>query len=443
MKVIFRHPLFIGSFFFLMQLGLILLICPEKTWLQSWLSLATHWDSEWYEAIATYGYINIDGPEHTGLLNANVVFFPGYPYLVRLCILFFGVKAKIALLVVSQTAALLFWWLFFHIVRHAQWFKQLAAAVLVMSFPTSWFFYTAYAESFFMLTCCLMLWLATERRWFASGFTGVLLTATRIIGLPALMAPLISTMYMQSRAYFQNKKQRVSVDDSFPQAAGPRNMNCQQTLHTLLKEWINPGFILIVGSFGCLGFLIYCAIQFDSWHLYFDMERIGWKGTADPMFLFKLPTWVPPPFGYSLDWAPPLPNNHAPFFVFKFFRMAAYSFSEMLVPLFLWYCIFYSIRMCKKSTELDLTSLTWYFAAILIFLFNCFSLSTRHYESMSRCLYPVWVLLIISDITHPQNVCLFRLSPTKLCCALVPILLILVGFWLQLLDRFFLGWWVA
>ena len=116
MRKLAKNPIILGLFAFLVQLSLILLICPEKTLLSAWLSLASHWDSEWYEAIAQYGYINTSFPQSSGLRSANVVFFPGYPYLARLLILLFGINAKAALLLVSQTATFLFWCLFFHII---------------------------------------------------------------------------------------------------------------------------------------------------------------------------------------------------------------------------------------------------------------------------------------------------------------------------------------
>jgi hypothetical protein len=151
--------------FFLTQFSIILCLCPEKTIRTSWLSLASHWDSEWYEAIANNGYLNLDGPAHSGLQNANVVFFPGYPYFARLLKVCFGLNTKAALLTISEGAALLFWCLFFHITRLAKRYQQLCAALLVGTFPTSWFLYMGYSESLFIFHCCLMLWFVTQKKW--------------------------------------------------------------------------------------------------------------------------------------------------------------------------------------------------------------------------------------------------------------------------------------
>ena len=419
-----RNSFFLGLLFFSVQLFVILLICPEKTWAQSWLSLASHWDSGWYEAIAQVGYLNDHGPLHTGAYSSNVVFFPGYPYLARAIILLGGVNAKVALLLVSQGATLLFWCLLFHILRNNPWREQWYAAMLIVSFPTSWFMFMGYSESLFILAACLMLWLATQKKWVLSGISAIVMTSTRLLGIPVLIAPLLSSMV----ASLSDFKALFRLD----------------LFQANLKNYKPYIWIAIVGSLGCIGFLIYCAVEFGSWNLYFDMERVGWGGTADPLFLFKLPTWLPPPFGYGLEWAPPLTNGYESLFMFKFFRMAAFSFSETLVPIFLWVFILYSILMLRKQHRFDQNSLTWYFAALLLFLLSCFSLSIRSYESMSRCLLPVWILLVMSDVIHPDKLFIFRLKQHALVKIMMPIVIVIsLGFWLQLLNRYFLGWWVA
>ena len=424
MRKLAKNPIILGLFAFLIQLSLILLICPEKTLSGAWFSLASHWDSEWYEAIAQYGYMNTSFPQSSGLRTANVVFFPGYPYLARFLILAFGIKAKVALLLVSQTATLLFWCLFFHIVRMVSWGKQLAATLLIALFPTSWFMFVGYSESVFMLSACLMLWAATERHWILSSMSGVVMTATRLIGLPVLIAPLLAFIITQF---------------------SPLKLRSQNNNNLLILKQLKPFVMLLFfGSLGCVLFLLYCLVAFRSWHLYFDMERFFWSGTADPLFLFKLPTWLPPPLGYSLDYAPPLNNSYAVFFPFQFFRVAAYTFSEALVPIFMWLFVFYLLGLLRKLKQIDQSSFTWFLAAFLVFLITCFSLSTRHYESMSRCLFPVWVFFVIGEVISPQILGFNFFKRFNLSSIGVTLyVLISGGFWLQLLNRYYLGWWVA
>lgn len=414
----------LGCTVFALQLLIILSLCPEKQWGDAWLSLASHWDSEWYKAIAQYGYINIDGPTHCGLQNANVVFFPGYPYIARLLVLALHIAPDVAVLLVSQTATLGCWCGLFFLLRACPLRKQGYAAVLILAFPTSWFMDMAYAESLFILSCGGMLWWASEQRWLRSGMAGVLMTATRLIGLPVVIAPFLSGFIL----HFSQLKLAVQ----------------QKNGDWIKQTFIRPYTLVTLGSLGCLGFFIYCANYFGSWHLYFDMERVHWSGTADPLFLFRLPTWVPPPWGYGLDRAPSLPNYWSQILRLDCFRIAAYTFSEILVPVFMWLNLGFLYRLMKQSRSLDQKSLTWFFAGLLVLLFTCFSLATRHYESMSRCLLPVWVLWVISDALHPQGLLFFRKQQTiyeqvAIGCGV----LISIGFWIELLNRFFLGWWVA
>lgn len=424
MKKTMQHPLVLGSLFFIIQLSMILSMCREIDMMQAWLSLASHWDSEWYAAIAQYGYINIDGPEHSGLLNANVVFFPAYPYLARILVLLCHIDAKLALLLVAQISAFFFWCFLFYILRHLSWQKQVYAAMLILAFPTSWFLFMGYSESLFIVCCCVVLMMMTKKRWVYSGLWGILLTATRLIGVPVLAAPLGAWMIMNA----------VRL---------PQQLRSTE-VGRMVKDMIPPGLMIPIGSLGCLCFLAYCAVHFGSWHLYFDMERIGWHGTADPLFLFKAPTWLPPPWGYPVDLAPALPNVWGRVFVFDVYRWAAYTFSECLVPIILWLELFFGVWLWKQRRHISETCLVWYVAGLLLFLLTCFSLSTRYYESMSRCLLPVWVVLIISDALNDHCSFLFRSSqPIIQRVIMMGLMVIGFGFWIQLLNRFLLGWWVA
>lgn len=410
-----------GSLVSILQLLIVLSISPEQNWVDAWYSLASRWDSEWYAAIAQYGYVNLDGPIHCGLKNANVVFFPGYPYLARGLVLTLHMEAKTALLVVSQSATWLFWGCLFHILRHLSWVKQFCAAGLILVFPSSWFLVMGYSESLFILACCLTVSWITEKQWLRSSMMGIVMTATRLIGLPVLATPLLSIFLLK----FSQIK--TILQDS--------------NRDWLRREIILPNLMLMFGTLGVLGFFTYCAHFFGSWHLYFDMERIHWSGNADPLFLFEMQTWLPPPWSSSLDMAPALPNVWSKILFFDFFRVAAYTFSEILVPCFMALSLVFIYKQLRARNE---KTLIWFVAGLLMLLFTCFSLATRHYESMSRCLLPVWVVWVISDALNEKQSLFFNgkrsvFQYTGLGC----FVLISLGFCLEMLNRFYLGWWVA
>ncbi len=422
MKIVQFRPLLLGSLIFFLNLGLILIIISGgRSFSSTWLSLASHWDSEWYEAIAQYGYINIDGPYKTGLRNANVVFFPGYPYLARSLINVLNINSKVALLIVSQFFTLFFWILVCNIIKEADWYKQVAVILLLAFFPTSWFFYTGYSESSFIFATVLSLWLFQNNKWILAGIIAAYMTSTRIIGTPVLIVPFLTIFILNS--------QKVVI---FWQ---------QNAIHRLINLFFKPSLIGIIGVCGVGGFLLYCQLKFGSWHLYFDMEKFGWHGEAYPYFIFKIQTWLPPPWGFGLDFAPIIPDKSGIFFGTKFFRLAAYTFSETLVPIFMWTSVIFSYFIFKNKKEIR--SLSYYLAMILILLFYCLSLYTRYYESMSRCLYSVWILLILSDISHSEGIFIFKLKKYNFFIFVGVLLFIMSCYWLQLLNRFNLGWWVA
>lgn len=423
MKRSLPNPYILGVFIFCTQLALIIVVSSHgKSLLNTWLSLANHWDSEWYAAIAKLGYINIDGPYNTGLQNANVVFFPGYPYLARILIKTFNLNPKIAILIVSQFFCMLFWIIFCKIITNATVYRQVIAILLVAFFPSNWFLYTAYAESTFIFTTIFAIWMFINNKWLTASIAAMFMTATRIIGVPILIAPMIATIYINRQKLY--------------------NFGKNEQFHEIFNILFKPTIFGFVGILGALGFFIYCQIEFNSWHLYFDMEEFGWKGKAYPLFLFKSTTWLPPPFGYDLDLAPILPNNYGKIFP-DFYRLAAYTLSETLVPVFIWLSLTYAFCLYLVRDKINVDSLLWFLSAMLVLFFSCLSLYTRYYESMSRCLYPVWILLILSDISHPNKVLLFKLSKNKLISISIILLVMSGGYWLQLLLRFNLGWWVA
>lgn len=344
------NPYLLGGIIFAIQLTLIIVcIIPNKSIIDAWLSLGTHWDSEWYAAIAKYGYINIDGPYNTGLQNANVVFFPGYPILARYVHKVFHIDSQLSLLIVSQFFCLCFWILVCKIINKDKLLEQICALILIAIFPTSWFFYMGYAESSFTFTVLLTIWLYTKEKWLLSSLAALFMTATRIIGMPVLIVPVLTTIIINIKKIYclwnANK------------------------IHEIFNILFKPTLIGFIGILGVIGFLGYCHLKFGSWHLYFDMEKYGWNGEAYLLFLFKKETWLPPPFSYNLDLAPALPNYFGEILP-KMFRLAAYTFSETLVPIFTWLMVIYTYVVCKCLKNINRESLAWFISAVLILIFS-------------------------------------------------------------------------
>ncbi len=149
---------------------------PDAGFWQSF-SLWNRWDTPHYLDLARHGYSN------HGDLGLFIVFFPGYPALIRILDLLVGDMLTSALLIsyVALCAACL------GLRRIAEHYlgpdAGLTSVWYLLIFPTAYFFHAAYTEALFM-ALLLWGWLALLRRdWFWVGLLGMGLSALRINGL--------------------------------------------------------------------------------------------------------------------------------------------------------------------------------------------------------------------------------------------------------------------
>ncbi len=151
------------------------------------------WDSIHYILIAENGYVTVAG------VMLNTAFFPLYPFLGFLVSLVLH-DATISLLLVSNIAfffALLF---FFKLVALDYDTEATRRAVLYLSIsPFSVFFVGIYTESLFFLFLVATWYYARTGEWYKAAAWGVLLTATRLIGL--IVIPALAWEYMKQRGW--------------------------------------------------------------------------------------------------------------------------------------------------------------------------------------------------------------------------------------------------
>ena len=148
----------------------------------------TRWDSGWYVNLAEAGYW--EPPTRVGQ-ETNHAFFPLYPGLVRVLVRTTGIETSLAGNVVSAAALLAALLLF------AEWTKRhfgeervVPAMLVLLAFPTSFFFASVYTEAL-ALALALAAVLSFERgRPLAGAVAGVLAGLTRITGL--VLAPYLA-----------------------------------------------------------------------------------------------------------------------------------------------------------------------------------------------------------------------------------------------------------
>lgn len=139
-----------------------------------------NFDGEHYLSISIFGYKNLEQ-----------AFFPVYPKLIS----FFAkpisydlisslVNSTLVGLIISNVSfllALIFLWELIRI----DYSKKIAyiTIILVLIFPTSFYFGAVYNESLFLLLTVLSFYFARKGNWFLAGVFGMTSSATRIFGL--------------------------------------------------------------------------------------------------------------------------------------------------------------------------------------------------------------------------------------------------------------------
>ena len=149
----------------------------SEPWLWSW----ANFDGEHFLSIARFGYQPL-----------TYFYFPVFPLLARFLGIALGEGAKIfSGLIVSNVSFLLaligFWKLI--LLDYKRDVAKLAI-VLLLLFPTSFYFGSYYSESIFLALVVWSFYFARTGKWILSGILGGVSTATRIIGaalLPALV----------------------------------------------------------------------------------------------------------------------------------------------------------------------------------------------------------------------------------------------------------------
>jgi hypothetical protein len=222
------------------------------------------WDGVWYRKIVEQGYWTPPDLHH-GYLG-SVGFFPGYPLFARCLKLLFHVQSAPALLLASQLACWGFWTylvLFFQRWRVPAGLAALGVG-MVLVHPASFFLVASYSESFFLMNLLGFLYWAQSSRPAArpaAALHGLLMTATRIVGVPLVIAPVIDACLCRS-------------DAPSGLAAGKKRLTA-------------PLLVGAGASLGCVLFFGYCQWQFGQWDLYQKTQAAGWGLHADYVGLFK------------------------------------------------------------------------------------------------------------------------------------------------------------
>lgn len=126
-------------------------------------------------------------------------FFPLYPNLIKWLTPYFFDRDLIAGLAISWLSFLLAIFFFYKLVL-LDFKDRIArrAVLLLLCFPSAFFFSTLYSESLFLLLILGSFYFARQEKWWVAGILGALASGTRVVGV-LLLPALLFEWYEQKR----------------------------------------------------------------------------------------------------------------------------------------------------------------------------------------------------------------------------------------------------
>lgn len=337
----------------------VLLIAPEGSFSDRYHTLIQH-DSYWFGNIVDHGYHSTVPPiDHKLMEVCNVAFFPAYPVLTMLLRYGLHIDTFNAMLIVAQTAAWGFWTYFFLFCN--RWnisrLAQLLGALVILAHPAAFFLVAGYSESLFLMALFgFLYWSGAEGSTarFLAALHGLVMTATRIVGLPCALFPVIQALLQRG-------------------ATGARD----------IRSWIqrlSPAVAVTLGaSLGAASFFVYCFVRWGRWNLYMLTQQAGWAIEPDYLAVFR---WE------NYRWL--LPSLRDPT---QASQMAMTCGALLLIGVIL--CEF--LPVVRRTTTL-MTRLGFYFCAAMIYYISVSGVASVQMESMLRyefCLHALVVLAVI------------------------------------------------
>jgi hypothetical protein len=215
-------------------------------WLYSW----ANFDGVHYLTIAEKGY------KGTGLIQA---FFPLFPYVLlhggKLLLGNFFNSLLIGLVLsnVFAFAMIVIWFIFIKKIMDEK--RAWIATVVLLLFPTSFFFGALYTESLFMLLVLGSFLAAKQKKWAVVGVLVALASATRLVGIflvPALLLEL-----------WQQKKQFE----------------------------VKNIFYVCCGALGLLSYMAYLLVVFGDPLFFFHVQAEFGAGRQQSIILYPQVVW--------------------------------------------------------------------------------------------------------------------------------------------------------
>jgi hypothetical protein len=257
------NAVFLGLVITLSQILFACLLTDAKHPLEAYLKLCM-WDSGWYQHIIEHGYRSTIPPVAQNQALSNVAFLPGYPILAGAIASIFHLPTPSALLLAAQLACWGFWTYVFLFFQRWQVSTKLAfgGAIALLVHPAAFYLVVGYSESLFlMMLLGFLYWTASAGRysWLLAAVHGFVMTATRIVGLPLAIYPVLHFWLFNMK----NKSEKLWQESSKYLA------------------------ISIISVLGCILFFAFCYFRFGVWNLYMKTQAVGWGIKPDYLAILQ------------------------------------------------------------------------------------------------------------------------------------------------------------
>jgi len=211
--------------------------------------LLGRWDGRWFIGIAQHGYdTTLTHRPNGSVVNTNVVFFPGYPYLIEAVATVTGLSVLWAGIVTSWLAGIAAAWGIFAVgnLVYGRW-VGVALAVLWGIQTHAVVESMVYSEGLFTALCAWSLYALLRRRWLTAGTLCLLAGTTRAASV------VVVAIVIAAAAVAAMRRQ----DGWRPWAAGS------------------------LAPLGLVGYLAWVAHALGRWDGWFYMQRSGWYLSYD------------------------------------------------------------------------------------------------------------------------------------------------------------------
>lgn len=223
-------------------------------WLRSW----ANFDGVHYIVIGDQGYSG------HGLVQA---FFPLYPVLLGLLRDVISISIILIGVVLSSLfflGALFFLYDLLRLVYNVSFARR--TLLILVCFPTSFYFGAVYSESLFLFLLSLIFWASYHRKWWLVAVLNVFASANRLVGLFIIPATIVQLWLSE---------------------------NLSQKVHrfSLSKHLLAATTIQLLGLTGLIGYMVFLWSTFGDPLLFFHVQSEFGGGRQEELILLPQIMW--------------------------------------------------------------------------------------------------------------------------------------------------------